>query len=196
MSRTTAEIRFSVLHFLRLHRMLKEVSPKTKIYFPRGISLAHKSRTQYIHVAPTVDTGIYASGDQLGPIQTLGSVLADGEGAKSILLSIVVVDGANQKSAMDLFFFDTLPVLTSSDNAAIRIADSYMYNCLGVVSIAATDYATCDATAASAIATKSAINLVLQSNGTNTTCYVVAVSRGTPTYAATDLKFRYGILQD
>jgi hypothetical protein len=154
------------------------------------------SRTHIAEVTPTLDTSAYATGDHMGTIHTLNSALSN-VGTTSILVNLTITDTANQKAALEVHLFSASPTLTSSDNAAIRIADSEVaaYH-LGYVSVAATDYVTLDATAGNAIAIKTGLNILLKNSAAGTSIYAVVVSRGSPTYAASSLTFKYGLLQD
>lgn len=161
-------------------------------------------QSKLIVVTPVLDTNIYASGDMLGSIQVLTNAMP-GDGYLATLASLTVVDAANQKSAIDLLFFNALPTVASADNAAISITDAELQaKCIGMLSILSTDWTTITS-GSNAVASLKTIGLLLrakklatQSGGWNlpTTLYVVAVSRGTPTYGAGDLTFSYGIYED
>jgi hypothetical protein len=154
------------------------------------------SRTHIAEVTPVLDTNAYATGDHLGSIHTINSALSNTD-ATSILVSLIITDAANQKAALEVHLFSALPTLTSSDNAAIRIADSEVASYhLGYISVAATDYVTLDATAGNAVAVKTGLNIVVNNKALGTSIYAVVVSRGSPTYAASSLVFKYGFLQD
>lgn len=142
--------------------------------------------------SPTVSTVIYASGDQMGGINTLANACADSKGSVEVE-SIVVIDQAKQKAAFDVLFFESVPTLTSVDNGAFALSSAELLKCIGVVSIAATDYAD---TSAQAVATKKSIALILQAIKASKDLYYVMVVRGTPTYVATtDLTLKIGLLQ-
>lgn len=160
-----------------------------------------KNFSKIVEVTPTISTSAYTAADQIGGIQTLSNaVLSDPEARGGVLQTIVIVDKAKQKSAIDIFFFKELPTVASSDNAAADITDAEMASkCIGVISVVAGDYADL---ANNSTASVENVGLVLRSTpnadlATANSVYAVAVSRGTPTYGSTsDLVFKYGLLQD
>jgi hypothetical protein len=164
-----------------------------------------------IAVTPTLDTNVYASGDQLGGIQTITDAYRTvyrpfdqpsqpltGQtqlGGKAILQSITIIDGAKQSQPIDIMFFSSSPTLTSSDNAAIDISDAEMAaKCIGVVSV---DTAYVDLSNNSLVTYVNA-GLVLKqdASATDHNIYAVCIIRGAATYAADSLKFLYGFMQD
>lgn len=152
-----------------------------------------------VSVTPTISTSIYASGDQVGGIQTLAGVFRNIENgfAGAMLKSIVITDADNQKKAMDILFFDALPTVASSDNAAIDITAAQLASaCIGGVSIAATDYITVKA-ATNAIAEVNLEKTMKSAVTGASSIYAVIIIRDTPTYAATtSLKFKYLFAHD
>lgn len=147
-------------------------------------------RGTLIEVTPVISTGAYTSGDQLGDIQTLTGVNFDAAGGMGCLEGVTVVDKAQQKIACDLFFFDESPTVASVDNGAIAISDAEMADkCLGHLAIVAGDYK--DIASTSSIASLRYLGMALKPFKDGK-IYVVAVTRGTPTYGSTsDLVFKY-----
>ena len=91
-------------------------------------------------------------------------------------------------------FFDSNPSATTfTNNAALDIADSDIDRIIGVVSVAATDYA---AFSDNSVATVKGIAMPYQCVEDEGTVYVAFVSRGTPTYALRELSCSIGTLQD
>ena len=136
----------------------------------------------------------YSSGDVIGGLNTItGAVLDTGACAK--LDSIVVLDAANQKSAIDLVFFGDVPASSfGADNAAYALADGDLLKLIGRYSVAGADYVSSSTT--NAEATLRNIELDLQAVANSKNLYVVVVSRGTPTYgSATDLTIKLGMEQ-
>lgn len=83
-----------------------------------------KSKT--IQIIPTLDTGgAYSTGDQIGVVGTLTDAVASLKGTATIF-SISVVDKAKVNGAFEILFFNASPTVTSSNNAALDIADSEM----------------------------------------------------------------------
>ena len=141
-----------------------------------------------IEVTPTISTSAYTANDQLGGIMTLAGVSKSG-GQVGVLQNVVIVDKAKQSLALDILFFDELPTVASSDNAALDITDAEVADkCLGSISIVAGDYVALNA---SSVATKVTGILALRPKK-DATIYAVAVTRGTPTYGSTsDLVFKF-----
>lgn len=145
---------------------------------------------------PTISNGaIYASGDQLGGLQTLAA--ARKSGGSGTINSITIADKTQaQRAAIDIFFFDR-SITVPGDNAAINISDADMLFCLGWIAIAAGDYNTAfPGTPLNSIAVKRDVNIPFILSG-SANLYAIAVVRGTPTYTSTtDLVFGYQIEQD
>jgi hypothetical protein len=144
-------------------------------------------------VTPTISTGIYASGDVLGGLQTISNAVRKAGGSGTILSVLVLDKTQAQRAAMDLLFFDR-SVTVAADNAAVAMSDADMANCLGVISIG--PYQTAwPGTPLNSISTLLNVGLPIVCNGAD--LFVVPVVRATPTYVATtDLEFKYTILQD
>lgn len=162
-----------------------------------------------IEVTPTVSaSSAYTAEDQVGGIQTISETITDhlkrtrvvspaaDENSVATLLTVTVHDKAKQSAALEIFFFDELPTVASSDNAAISITDAEMAGkCVGVVSIGASDYKNVAASSIACVGLSQA--LAMRSKTDNGVLYAVAKTTGTPTYASTtDLVFRYVFGQD
>ena len=122
-----------------------------------------------------------------------------GIGKQAFLKSITVLDKAKQGSEMDLLFFSEAPTNAVLSNAAADISDSEMASkFLGVVKVgnAAVGYVDpFDVMAVSSIYSNSSLNLLLKpSLEGSDSVWVLAVSRGTPTYSSTsDLVITLGL---
>lgn len=148
---------------------------------------ALETQRRVITVTPTVDTAIYASGDQLGSLMTLSGALPGNP--QGVIDSLTIVDKSSQKSVLNVLFFSASPTVTSSDNAALNISDSEMASkCLGYVPVAAADYKDLSA---SAVATIRNVGLNVSRSGDD--LYAIILSGGTPTYTSTsDLVLKIG----
>ncbi len=125
----------------------------------------------------TAHADAYATGDQIGTLQTIQISSAGRVGAEITL--ITVLDLNSQKSALDLFFFDR-SVTVAADNAAASFSDADMRFCLGVVNVLVADY---DDNAANSIATVNPGNgfpVISSTAGVN--LFLAVVSRGAPDY--------------
>ncbi len=146
-----------------------------------------------VSVTPTLDTNIYASGDQLCTANVLTAALDNTKGTGAIL-SVIVLDKQKRNAAMEILFFNSEPTIASAVNAALDISDSEMAaKFLGKVSVAGADYI--DLLGCSVCA-KVNVGILLQGVAGSRDLYMVLQSKGTPTYAASDLVIKVGILQD
>jgi len=145
------------------------------------IATAFLPRSQ---ATPVIDTAAYATGDCLGPLQSIANV-ARYSGGAGLLRAVTVLDKTQaQRAAIDLIFFDRM-VTTAANNAPFQCSDADMAFCLGVIAIAAGDYNTAwPGTPLNSIATKIiGDGLPLPLSGTS--LFMQAVVRGTPTYTST-----------
>lgn len=162
-----------------------------------GIEIETKGKV--IQLTPTVDTAIYASGDQLGSLMELTNAMDDSSGTATIV-SVSIHDKAAQSSILQILFFNDAPTIVSADNAALNISDADMATkCVGHVSVVAGDYF---ALSASSMACVRNVQLMVNSvkSATNTTgksLWAIIRSGGTPTYTSTtDLVISVGLKQD
>lgn len=147
-----------------------------------------------IIVTPTVDTSAYATGDLVTPLMTLANPYWRTR-AQCKVDAIVIRDLAAQNAALDVVFFHTQPTVTTFTlNSALDIADAELPFVAGYTSILAAQYC---AFADSSVATKTTIGLpvIMPISVGIPTIWAVAISRGSPTYAATDLTFSFLIEQ-
>ena len=154
-----------------------------------------RTPTAYVELTPVTSNGaIYASGDQIGSVMRITNAVQDSRGS-SLIKSVVVIDKAKQKAALDILFFDDEPANSVADNAAADIADSEMADkCLGFISIAVADYADMSA---SSVATKTCEHLLKSAKERSKDLWCLIVSRGTPTYGSTsDLVVKLGFIQN
>lgn len=152
----------------------------------RGLWVDTKSSVVRLQATPVISNGaVYATGDCLGPIQTVaGAAINNGDPGK--LLAVTILDKTQaQRSAIDLYFWDRA-VTTAADNALFTISDADMVFCLGGIAIATGDYNTAwPGTPTNNIATKilaTPLPFVLSGS---TNLYMQAIVRGTPTYTST-----------
>ncbi len=134
----------------------------------------------------------YQTGDVIGGTNTISNAVLDNE-SSSVLDSLVVLDAANQKSAIDLVFFDAAPVASyGADNSTYALNDSDLSKLIGRITVGGSDYVSSSTT--NAEATLRNLGLVLQAAVGKTTLYCVVVCRGAPTYgSATDLSIKLAL---
>lgn len=141
----------------------------------------------------TTDTAAFATGDQVGALIKVDEILnADGQGC--VLTMVNVIDKAKQSAALDVILYYIDVTLAGAENAAADVSDAdVLAGYAGHVNIVAADYSILNA---NSMATK-ACRLPLQNPGRTASgsliqipkhrLYMQVVSRGTPTYGATDL---------
>lgn len=130
--------------------------------------------------APAVTaSSAYATGNAAGGKLTLAQAM---DGGTATLQSLTLSDKSNSKVAMDVLLFNQ-SFTPTADKSAIAISAADMLNCVGVISIATTDWATIGSSA-NAVATKANINLRMAGSIDNA-LYAQIVVRGTPTFGTT-----------
>jgi hypothetical protein len=156
--------------------------------------------TKTIAVTPTISTSAYTSGDQIGGIMTLSNVIRQDSQmnyGNNEIVSVTILDADKQNAAMDIWFFNQSPTVTSTDNAAFAMtAANQAAQCIGVVSIGSSY------SSAAAVSTSSDknLNLPLQVPGTvasPSNVYAIAIVRAAPTYTTTtSLQFQFSFFVD
>lgn len=144
-----------------------------------------------LDVTPTLDTAAYASGDVLFASTVCTNLLRVNDGL-GLLKSVQVIDKDDQGAAFDLYFFSS-NVTTGAFNAAPTISDADLATCLGYVSIATGDYKDLGG---ARIATKNVLDMILKAASGTKNIYIAAVNgSGTPTFTASGLVIRLGVIQ-
>jgi hypothetical protein len=145
-----------------------------------------------LDVTLVLDTAVYANGDVLADTAAVANAVRV-NGGRAILQSVHVLDEDNQGVGFDIIFFDANNSL-GTFNAAPTISDTNARAILGSVSIAASDYMSLGGCR---VATKAGVGLLLKAGAATTSLYIAAISRlGTPTYTASGLKLKLGMLWD
>lgn len=144
---------------------------------------------------PTIDTAAYASGDLVGAseISLTPAVISEaGKAASGLVQTVVIIDEDAQEVNLDVYFFDTEPAATTfTDNAAFAPTDADLDFLVGVASV--TDWKSQSTNSVGQVLN---LGLPFELAAGATTLYAVLVTRGAPTYSATGLTLRVGILQD
>lgn len=142
-------------------------------------------------VALSLDTNIYASGDLLADSQQIDAAfsIADGTG---ILHSIMVIDQDDQKAAFDIFLLSA-NVSMGSENSGPSISDADALNVLCRIPVGTGDYYDLGGVS---VAGLSGLNRIVKAvSGTDDLYVAVVNGTGTPTYTATGVTLRIGILE-
>ena len=142
-----------------------------------------------LEVDLTVDTNAYASGDLIGAKLSLTvPYWQAGDTTGFLIKSVSLKDLSKQNAAIDVVFFHANPSGTTfTDNAALDIADADLANVAGFAQV--TTYASFNDNSYGQ-ASNLALPVIMPAGAT---LYACLVSRGTPTYAASDLSLRVGI---
>lgn len=144
-----------------------------------------------VDVTLTLDTSAYASGDLIADTQAVASAVRVNDGL-GILHSLMVVDEDDQKAAIDIYFLSANNTF-GSENSAPTISDANARDILGIVSVAAADYKDLGGVS---VAMKSGLNMIVKGASGSTSIYVAVVSNAsTPTYTASGVRLRVGIIQ-
>lgn len=145
---------------------------------------------QWVDVALSLDTVAYAAGDVLADTQVVASAVRATD-ALGVLQSVLVLDEDDQAAAFDIYFLSA-NVSMGTENAAPSITDVNARNLLGVVNVAASDYADLGGCR---VAFKPNIGMIVKPASGTSDVYVAAVNgSGTPTYTAAGLRLRLGFL--
>jgi hypothetical protein len=143
-----------------------------------------------IDVTLVSDTSILADGDVICATAEI-PLAVGGPGWGSLLESIQLFDMDDQGVALDLVFLRS-NVSLGTVNGAPNISDTNAFEMLGRVNIATTDYV--DYTGCK-VATIRNVGLMLSALA-GQSAYVGAITRGgTPTYTASGLRLRLGVVQ-
>jgi hypothetical protein len=133
---------------------------------------------------PTITAGAYTAGDALGGLLTFANA-ARVAGGRGEIVKVTIIDDAKQSAPIDIVLFDRTLTATA-DNSPFDPSDADLQNCLGYISVAATDYAEFNdngtATKASGLQMPFAYDLA----GGVTSLFGQLVIRNGDTYAATD----------
>lgn len=139
-----------------------------------------------IDVTLVADTNIYTNNDVLAVPQEVTGVFRQ-QGGRVKLTSVVVLDGDDQGTALDLVFMNATGTL-GTINSAISISDADAAKIVGHLPVAAGDFKDY---INSQIAVKTACELVMEAAASSTSLWIAAVVRsGTPTYTASGLKLK------
>lgn len=145
-----------------------------------------------LDVTLSLDTSAYASGDLLADTQAVASAVLSNAGT-GILHSVTVIDEDDQGVAFDLYFLSANNSM-GTENSAPSISDANARDILCRVQVATTDYYDLGGVR---IADVHGLNRIIKGASGSTSIYVAAVNgSGTPTFTASGLKLRIGILQD
>jgi hypothetical protein len=148
-----------------------------------------------ISPAITVDTAAYSGGDVIGGVlQIINGVSR--KGGSAVLESLLVIDKANQKKAMNILLFRDNPAAgTYSDNGAFTLHATDAGLLVASVAVAATDYLTLGGVAVAAPAINPQI--IDGVGGVGSSVYAIIVAGEAIDFVATtDLIIKFGLLRE
>lgn len=149
-------------------------------------------RTTFVDMTLSLDTSAYAAGDVLADTQVASNALRVND-LGGVLQSILVVDKDDQGAAFDIYLLDA-NVSLGTENAAPSISDGDAASILARVQVNSGDYA--DLGGVRVADLSNLARVVKPASGTRD-LYIAAVNgSGTPTFTASGLVLRLGILQD
>lgn len=149
-------------------------------------------KTTVTSITFSTDTSAYASGDLVADTQALSACLRINDGT-GVLTSFVLTDTDAQGAALEVF---VLSASTSfgTENSAPNISDANLAaNMLGKFSIAAGDYYT---VSGAKVAFKSGLGIPVKGASGTDDIYLAIMTTGSPTYTASGLVAKVGILCD
>ena len=156
--------------------------------------------TKDVTVSPVVTAGAYHANDIVGGtgagaglgINTNANA-ARVTGGTGKLDSIVVRDLAMQNAVLQIWLFSATPAAgTYTDNGAFGLHDTDSALCIGVVTIATTDYVSATDNSIATLC-----NIGLDYKVAATSMFAIFRTTGTPTYAATsDLSLTFNFLRN
>lgn len=172
---------------------VQRVTLATDVALPSGENTigAVGGNTAVVDVTLSVTTTAHASGDIIADTQIVNSAVRKTNGT-GVIQSIVVVDTDDQKAALSIYFLSA-NVSMGTENSSPSISDANSGNILGFVDVAVSDYKDLGGTA---VAFKNVIIPIFAASGSDDIYVAVVNGSGTPTYTASGMTLRIGILQD
>ena len=144
-----------------------------------------------ISQTPTVTAGAYSANDAVGGLLTFANAgrVATGSG---IIKSVLILDDAGQDVELELWLFDAT-FTAMSDNAGWAPSEADLRKLVAIISTEDGAWFAAGTPSAARIETSQGYNLA----AAGTSLFGQLVTRGTPTYAATDdVTVIIGLLQD
>ena len=144
-----------------------------------GVTIPISSAGGIIAQTPTVTAGAYSANDNVGGLLTFASA-ARATGGGGVIKDVIIIDDASQGSTLELWIFSAT-FTAGSDNAAWTPVEADLENLVAIVSTADGVWYSAGATA-----TVCVIEVAKRYQVAATSLFGRLVTRGTPTYAATD----------
>lgn len=130
-----------------------------------------------------VSTSAYADADQLGSLMTFTGILSPEN--RGLIKSVVAIYESGTVAAINLHLFRASPTVTSSDNAALNIADAELTaKYVGTVNLPSTANVNAEALSAGAVQYRHLVDLAVDSIDGN--LYGILEATAAITFTATD----------
>ena len=143
-----------------------------------GASVLSVNKGTTISQTPTVTAGAYAANDAVGGLLTFANAVRN-SGGGGIVKSMIILDDAGQDAALELWLFsETFTAI--ADNAAFDISQADLRNLVAIIATADGAYFASGTESAARVEASQRYDLA------GTSLFGQLVTRGTPTYAATD----------
>lgn len=148
-----------------------------------------------VTVTPTVTVGAYSAGFCVGGLMTFNNATRPGGPGSALTQAAVVTDVSGQDSNIDIVLFRANPTnSTFTDHAACTVANADLTKIVGVIVVNDCHLLS---TTAPGVCQGQQQAMPLDLGAGNTTAWAVAISRGTPTYTASNnVAVRLEFLQD
>lgn len=149
--------------------------------------------TEVIYVTPTLTTSAYSANNVLGGVQILSDASRKPgvSNASGVILDIAVFDADAQKIQMDVTLFNANPsASTTANGSALVVAGA------DIIKMVAPPIVLAAYTDSGGVWGASKENLGIGFKTATANLWFIAVTRGTPTYAADGLVFKFTISQD
>jgi hypothetical protein len=138
---------------------------------------------------PTIDTDAYTAGDNVGGLLTFASA-ARNSGGGGVIKNMIIIDDAGQDAELELWLFDRT-FTAGDDDDAWAPTEADLENCIGVITTSGETWR------AAGTPSVISVEIAMRYDLDGTSLFGRLVTRGTPTYAATDdLTVKVGLLQD
>ena len=150
------------------------------------------SPTEIVDVTLTTDTSQYASGDVIADTQVVSNAFGFSY-TGGILQTVTIVDSDDQGAALYIYLMDGSGSM-GTENSGPSISDGNAGNVMGIITVATTDY---QDVGGAKVGFLSNLAIPIHAAAGTRDFYVAVVNgTGTPTYSATGIKLRFGILRD
>lgn len=175
--------------------MVNTVDRGMKVYFAdpiTGDAFGALGKTTFIDVTLSLDTSAYAAGDVLADTQVVSNAFRS-QDVGGVLQNVMVIDKDDQGVAFDIYLLDA-NVSMGTENAAPSISDADATKIIARIPVASGDYYDLGGVRVADIAN---LGRALKPASGTSNLYIAAVNgSGTPTFTASGLVLRLGILQD